>query len=195
MFVLARSAKCRHGGLTSWGGHGAAPQTQARRTAENRAHLGRDGRLVQGRGGFAPRGRQGAPDEAARTVVARLHRIYVLRRQWTSVRVADDTDGAWTTLPPTPFGVNVRYAHLSGASQKVWPISARNWARSGIPKSARSAGRACSKNRSDFFRQAPLFKVGEDGWQEGMIKLPIPRKGWLRTCGLQNPRAAPKPRP
>src|ERR1035437_1753465 len=39
VFVLARSAKCRHGGLTSWGGHGAAPQTQARRTAENRAHL------------------------------------------------------------------------------------------------------------------------------------------------------------
>jgi hypothetical protein len=40
VFVLARSAKCRHGGLTSWGGHGAAPQTQARRTAENRAHFG-----------------------------------------------------------------------------------------------------------------------------------------------------------
>jgi hypothetical protein len=39
VFVLARSAKCRHGGLTSWGGHGAAPQTQVRRTAENRAHL------------------------------------------------------------------------------------------------------------------------------------------------------------
>src|ERR1017187_7287671 len=39
VFVLARSAECRHGGPTSWGGHGAAPQTQARRTAENRAHL------------------------------------------------------------------------------------------------------------------------------------------------------------
>src|ERR1039457_633039 len=65
-FVLARFAKCRHGGPTSWGGHGAAPQTQARRTAENRAHLAGTS-AGPGRGGFAPRGRQGAPDGAART--------------------------------------------------------------------------------------------------------------------------------
>ena len=70
LFALARSAKYRHGGLASWGGHGAVPQTQARRTAENRAHFGRGRPPGQGRGGLAPRGRQGAPDEAVRTVVA-----------------------------------------------------------------------------------------------------------------------------
>src|ERR1035441_1167170 len=50
----------------SWGG---ASNTSAPNRRKPRP-FGRDGRLVRGRGGFAPRGRQGAPDEAVRTVVA-----------------------------------------------------------------------------------------------------------------------------
>ena len=67
-----------------------------------------------GRGGFAPWGRQGAPDEAARTLGARLHRIYVLRRQWTSVRVVDHPPGTSEHRMGAGGDVAGRIAHGMG---------------------------------------------------------------------------------
>src|ERR1039458_571781 len=62
VFVLARSAECCHGGPTSWGGHGAVPQTQSRRTVENRAHLAGNGRLVWGAAGLRHGGARGSEE-------------------------------------------------------------------------------------------------------------------------------------